>query len=105
VFSNDQHLFLYFEVYDPAHPTEGEQTGKSAARILTNATFFKGNVKAFETPLVEADQVNAPDRKATAVELDVPLASLKPGFYTCQVNVIDDAAGKFVFPRLALLVR
>jgi hypothetical protein len=30
---------------------------------------------------------------------------LKPGFYTCQVNVIDDAAGSFLFPRLALLIR
>jgi len=95
VFSSDQHLVLYFEVYDPARP----------AKILTNAAFFKGNVKAFETPVVEATQVNVPDRKATAVELDVPLSALKPGFYTCQVNVIDDAAGKFVFPRLALLVR
>jgi hypothetical protein len=46
-----------------------------------------------------------PDRKATAFELEVPLSDLKPGFYTCQVNVIDDASGKFVFPRLALLVR
>jgi hypothetical protein len=38
-------------------------------------------------------------------QLDVPLSSLKPGFYTCQVNVIDDAGGHFLFPRLALLVR
>ena len=29
----------------------------------------------------------------------------EPGLYTCQVNVIDAAAGKFVFPRLAMLVR
>jgi hypothetical protein len=35
----------------------------------------------------------------------VPLTQLKPGFYTCQVNVIDDAAGQFRFPRVALLVR
>ena len=49
--------------------------------------------------------MNVPDRKATAFELDVPLAELKPGFYTCQINVVDDAAGKFVFPRVALLVR
>jgi hypothetical protein len=105
VFSPDQHLYLYYEVYDPARPTDAEQTTKSAARILTNVTFFKGNVKAFETPLVEADQINAPDRKAAQVELDVPLSSLKPGFYTCQINVIDDAAGKFVFPRLAVLIR
>jgi hypothetical protein len=35
----------------------------------------------------------------------VPLAQLKPGLYTCQVNVIDDAGGTFVFPRLPILVR
>jgi len=39
------------------------------------------------------------------LELAVPAASLKPGLYTCQVNVIDDVAGSFAFPRLALLVR
>ena len=55
--------------------------------------------------LCEADQINAPDRHAAVFRLDVPLTQLKPGFYTCQVNVIDDAAGQFRFPRLALLVR
>src|SRR5262249_16625952 len=58
VFSSDQHLFLYYEVYDPARATDAEQPGKARARILTSATFFKGNVKAFETPLVEADEIN-----------------------------------------------
>jgi hypothetical protein len=40
-----------------------------------------------------------------AVELDVPLAGLKPGQYVCQLNVIDDAGGAFAFPRFAVLVR
>jgi hypothetical protein len=47
--------------------------------------------------------MNLPDHLAAAFQLDVPLVSVKPGFYTCQVNVIDDAAGKFRFPRLALV--
>jgi len=54
---------------------------------------------------VVSDQLNEPGRRAAVFQLDVPLASLTPGFYTCQVNVIDDAAGQFRFPRLALLVR
>ena len=95
VFASNQHLVFYYEVYDPAKP----------ARILTNVGFYRGAVKAYETPLVEAVQINVPERNATAFELEVPLSDLKPGFYTCQVNVIDDASGKFVFPRLALLVR
>lgn len=103
VFSAGQHLYFYYEVYDSERPA-GDQN-KSAVRILTNVAFFKGRVKAYETPLVVANQVNVPGRKATAFELDVPLAPLQAGFYTCQVNIIDDAAGKFVFPRLALLVR
>ena len=39
------------------------------------------------------------------VQFDVPVASLPPGLYTCQVNVIDDAAGTFAFPRIQLYVR
>jgi VWFA-related protein len=103
VFSSSQHLYFYYEVYDPAKPEDAEE--KTAARVLTNVAFYKGSVKAYETPLLEANQVNLTDRKATAFELDVPLAELKPGFYTCQINVVDDVAGKFVFPRVALLVR
>jgi hypothetical protein len=35
----------------------------------------------------------------------VPAGSLEPGLYTCQVNVIDDTAGTFAFPRFQLYVR
>ncbi len=106
VFSSGQHLYLYYEVYDPARQTAGKTAEKQQdIRVLTNVAFFSGKVKTYETPLVEAQQLNAPDRKAAVFQLDVPLTSLKPGFYTCQVNVIDDAAGRFTFPRLALLVR
>jgi len=102
VFSSGQHLYLYYEVYDPVRQAKEKQ---AEIRLLTNVSFFSGKVKTYETPLVEAQQLNVPDRKAAVFQLDVPLTSLRPGFYTCQVNVIDDAAGHFVFPRLALLVR
>jgi len=35
----------------------------------------------------------------------LPLQALKPGLYLCQVNVIDDVAGSFSFPRFPLLIR
>ena len=104
VFSSGQHLYFYYEVYDPARGTNSQGQGPSI-RLMSSVAFFQGNNKAYETPVVESSQMNVPDRHAAAFQLDVPLASLKPGFYTCQVNVIDDAAGKFRFPRLALLVR
>jgi VWFA-related protein len=106
VFSSGQHLYLYYEVYDPARQGSGKAAEKQPGiRLLTNVAFFSGKVKTYETPLVEAEHLNVPDRKAAVFQLDVPLTSLKPGFYTCQVNVIDDTAGRFIFPRLALLVR
>jgi VWFA-related protein len=112
VFSSGQHLYFYYEVYDPTHAAQAQKTASPSngnsngnIRVLSNVAFFQGKVKAYETPLVEVEQVNVQSRKAALFQLDVLLSQLKPGFYTCQVNVIDDAAGKFTFPRLALLVR
>jgi VWFA-related protein len=107
VFSSGQQLYLYYEVYDPGRAGKGntEQETKADIRVLSSVAFFKGNVKAYETSLLEANEVSVPGRRAATFRLDVPLSRLQPGFYTCQVNVIDDVAGRFAFPRLALLVR
>jgi VWFA-related protein len=105
VVSSDQHLYFYYEVYDPARSNGDPRSGSSAVRVLTSITFFRGRVRAFETPPVEATEVTDPARKTAVFQFDVPAASLQPGVYTCQVNVIDDAAGTFAFPRLQLLVR
>src|SRR5438046_9970160 len=64
VFSSGQHLYFYYEIYDPAKPAEA--TDKSAAHVLTNVAFYKGSVKAYETPIIAADQVNTRERKARA---------------------------------------
>jgi len=108
VFSASQHLLLYYEVYDPARPAVADPArgaDKPGIRLLTNVAFFQGKTKTYESSLVEITELNARERKAAVFQLDIPLASLKPGFYTCQVNVIDDAGGYFLFPRLALLIR
>lgn len=97
VFASDQPLYLYYEVYDPAK--------KPDMHLLTSIQFFSGKVKAYETPLVEAKELNTPQRKAATFVIEVPLSKLRPGWYTCQVNVIDDAGGAFSFPRLPLLIK
>jgi hypothetical protein len=115
VFSPDQHLYMQFEVYDPAKEKreinlstpQGQQQKiqKNSIRVLTSVEFLQGSMKAYETPMVEAREINAPERKAAVFQLDVPLEQLRPGLYTCQVNVIDDASGSFSFPRVAILIR
>jgi hypothetical protein len=97
VFRTDQHMYLLYEVYDPA--------AKPGVKVLTSIQFLQGTTKVFETPLVEATTVNVPGRAAVAFAFDIPLDRLKAGLYICQVNVIDDTGGSFSFPRQALLVR
>jgi VWFA-related protein len=108
VFRQDQHLYLLYEVYSPARekPADNQPKGtKPGINLLSSLELIQGSTKVYETPLVQARAVNVTGRDAVSVELDVPLAELKPGSYVCQLNVIDDAGGSFAFPRFAVLVR
>ena len=109
VFRQDQHLNFLYEVYAPAKEKDATAQdsaapAKNPVRVLTSIEFLLGGVKVYETPMVEADAINIPERDAVGFQFDVPLAGLKTGTYVCQVNVIDDAGGNFSFPRMALRV-
>jgi hypothetical protein len=108
VFRQDQHLYLLYEIYAPAREKEAADAPKGAKpsiSLLSSLELIQGSTKVYETPLVQAKTINVEGRGAVAIELDVPLAGLKPGQYLCQLNVIDDAGGSFAFPRFAVLVR
>jgi VWFA-related protein len=98
VVSTGQPLYFYYEVYEPA-------LAQSSPRLLTSIAFYRGKVKTYETPLVEVTRLDAPERKAAIFQYSVPASALKPGYYTCQITVVDDVAGTFAFPRLPLLVK
>jgi VWFA-related protein len=108
VFRQDQHLYLLYEIYNPTRekPAENQPKGtKPGINLLSSLELIQGATKVYETPLVQAKSINVEGRDAVAIELDVPLAGLKPGQYLCQLNVIDDAGGSFAFPRFAVLVK
>src|SRR5882757_3127992 len=125
VFTPDQHLYLQYEVYDaakgknvqqaaPASTAGQAEAAKSSepakpagnsVRVLTSIEFLQGATKVYESRPVVANEITAPDRKAVIFQIDVPLQTLKLGLYLCQVNVIDDVAGSFSFPRFPLLIR
>jgi VWFA-related protein len=108
VFRQDQHMYLLYEIYDPAHEKPADaatKEPKSSIDLLSSLELIQGSTKVYETPILQAKSVNVEGRDAVSVELDVPLSGLKPGSYVCQLNVIDDAAGSFAFPRFAILVR
>jgi VWFA-related protein len=99
VVSQAQHLYVDYEVYEPA---PGATPG--TIRLLTSLVFFRNGVRVYETPVTEVTSVTEPSRKAAVFRFDLPVSTLKPGRYLCQVNVIDDVAGTFAFPRLTLYV-
>ncbi len=96
VYRKDQNLYVYLEAYD-----SGRQPGASVAASLT---FFRGNRKAFDTEVVRVTEPESKRPSTIAVQLAVPLAKLQPGRYTCQLNVIDEAGGKFAFARAPLVL-
>jgi hypothetical protein len=98
IVGRDQKLYFYYEVYDPA-------LANGAPELRTSLAFYRGKVKVLETPVVERTEVDAADRHATVFQFELPPGRLKPGFYTCQVNIIDEVAGRFAFPRLDVYVR
>lgn len=120
VFQQDQKLYLQYEVYDATKAKAGEggngaggsngNAGQSkgehsTVRVLTSIEFLQGDVKVYETKPLLAQEITAPDRKAVVFQMEIPLEPLKPGFYTCQINVIDDVSGNYAFPRWPILIR
>ena len=135
VFTQDQHMYLQFEVYDaakgkiaqsaPQNPSKleqgqagnpqggnsqnnqsaGRKDQKESIRVLTSVEFLQNEVKVYESKPIVATEVTIPQRKAVVFQLDLPLQTLKPGFYTCQVNIIDDVSGNYAFPRWAMLIK
>jgi hypothetical protein len=98
VVRQDQKLYFYYEVYEPG-------LAESRARLRTSLAFYRGKVKVLETPVIERTAVDAADRKAAIFQFELPADQFTPGLYTCQVNIVDEVAGKFLFPRLELFVR
>ncbi|HEY2352660.1 MAG TPA: VWA domain-containing protein [Candidatus Acidoferrum sp.] len=122
VFAQDQHMYLQYEIYDPAKgksatqatgagqqgaakPPTGAKFPRESVRVFSSVELIQGSTKVYESGVSSATEVNAPDRKAIIFQMDLPLQALKPGLYLCQVNVIDDVAGSFSFPRFPVLIR
>ncbi len=121
VFTQDQQLYLQYEVYDAAKSKGPEspavattvagtaasdiQPAKGSLRVLTSIEFLQGDAKVYETNPVVARELAAADRRAVIFQMQVPLQALKPGFYICQVNVIDDVGGNYSFPRWPILIK
>ncbi len=98
VVNQAQNIYFYYEVYDPA-------LAEQIPDLRTSLAFYRGDVKVFETPLVEKSVVDDPQRRAVVFQFQVPASQFTPGTYTGQVNIIDAVANRLAFPRLSFMVR
>ena len=98
VYRKDQSLYVYMEVYDP-----GLSEGKTPS-ITASLSFFQGRNKAFETETLRVRHSSPTRLSVVPVQFQIPLASLKPGKYTCQVSLVDEVGQKFAFARAPMVL-
>ena len=94
-----QNLFVYFEVYDPA-----QQPATKKPNVVAAVSFYRQGRKAFESAPLQLSALSTTRQGTMPVQFQIPLSTLKPGRYTCQVSVIDETAKKFEFLRAPMVV-
>lgn len=99
VFRRDQHLYVYFEVYDPARSPDG-----GAVSVAANLAFFQNRAKILETQPVRLTEAQSGRAGKLRFQFELPLEKLPAGRYICQANVIDELGHKFAFVRSPLVL-
>ena len=100
VFRADQKMYVYFEVYDP-----GTETDQKLSSVAAELSMFRGTAKAKSSAPIRLTRAATNRPNTVAFTFEMPLANLKPGQYTAQVNVIDELSKKFGFVRTPVVIQ
>jgi VWFA-related protein len=96
VFSQAREMYVFLQAY---------QRGATTTQpLVAYVTFYRGDVKAFETTPVPVTDGLEPSSKAVPLRLSVPLGSLAAGRYDCQVTVLDPVNQKIAFWRAPVVL-
>src|SRR4051812_3920016 len=96
VFSKGRDLYVFAQAY---------QRGATATQpLVAFVSFYRGEVKAFETAPMMVSEGPDPKTKAVPLRFSVPLESFATGRYDCQVTVIDPTGEKIVFWRAPIVI-
>jgi len=89
VFSKNKDMYVYLQAY--------ETTAPAIQPLVAYVTFYRGQVKAFETaPLPVTEGLNN-RLKTVPLRFSLALNKLPTGRYNCQVTVIDPTSQKASF--------
>jgi VWFA-related protein len=96
VFSKSRDLYVFLQAY--------ERSATVTQPLVAFVSFYRGDVKTFETtPLAVSDGLEA-KTKAVPLRFSVPLETVAPGRYDCQVTVLDPNGQKVAFWRAPVVV-
>ena len=89
VFSKSRDMFIYLQAY--------EREATATQPLVAYVTFYRGQLKAFETPpMVVTDGIDAKS-KAVPMRFNLSLDQLQTGQYTCQITVLDTTGQKIAY--------
>jgi VWFA-related protein len=89
VFSRSRDMYVYLQAYEPG--------AAEVKPLVAFVTFYRGRVKAFETPPVPVADATASRLKTVPLRFNLGLGKLPAGRYTCQVTVVDPGDQKAAF--------
>lgn len=96
VFQRNRDLFVYLQAYRP------EYAGTEP--VIAYVTFYRGNVKTFETAPLAVTGSRSDRLKTTLLQFALPLKDIPPGEYNCQVTVLDPASQKAAFWQAPVMI-
>ena len=89
VFSRSRDMYVYLQAYEPG--------AAEVKPLVAFVTFYRGRLKAFETPPLPVAEATASRLKTVPLRFNLGLGKLPAGRYTCQVTVVDPGAQKAAF--------
>jgi hypothetical protein len=89
VFSKSRDMYIYLQAYEPAAQT--------VQPLVAFVGFYRGQVKAFETPPLPVSEGINNRLKTVPLRFSLSLNKLPPGKYDCQVTVVDPQGQKAAF--------
>ena len=96
VFSRARDLYVFAQAY---------QRGQTNTQpLVAFVSFYRGDVKAFETTPLAVTEGLDPKTKAVPLRFSLPLDSVAPGRYECQVTVLEPNGQKMAFWRAPVVV-
>lgn len=96
VFSKSRDMYVYLQAYEPGID--------EVQPLVAFVTFYRAQSKAFETAPVKLLTDNGSKLKTVPVRFDVPLNTLAPGEYTCQVTLLNPSGQKAAFWRSDIML-